>query len=134
MTRDDLIAVLERAAAGWRDGDASAVGDAFAIDVEYSDPYLYRFSRREDLLPFFEPPPGGHHVTWHQVLWDDVTQRGAVEYTYEGDHRYHGAAIVALDGGGRIELWREWQHLDDAMTWEERLAGPDPDEPIASVT
>ena len=25
---------------------------------------------------------------------------------------------------GRIALWREWQHLDDAATWDERLRGP----------
>jgi catechol 2,3-dioxygenase-like lactoylglutathione lyase family enzyme len=124
VTRDDLLAALERAAAGWRDGDAAAVGDAFAADVEYLDPFLYRFDRREDLLPFFEPPPGGHHVTWHQVLWDDTAQTGVVEYTYEGHHRYHGAAIVRLADDGRIALWREWQHLDDAMDWEQRLQGP----------
>jgi hypothetical protein len=51
VTRDDLLTVLERAATGWRDGDAASVGDAFALDVEYLDPFLYRFERREDLLP-----------------------------------------------------------------------------------
>jgi catechol 2,3-dioxygenase-like lactoylglutathione lyase family enzyme len=127
VTRDDLVAVLERAAAGWRDGDAAAVADAFAADVEYLDPFLYRFARREDLLPFFEPPPGGHHVTWHQVLWDDTAQTGVVEYTYEGHHRYHGAAIVRLADDGRIALWREWQHQDDAMDWDTRLQGPGDD-------
>jgi catechol 2,3-dioxygenase-like lactoylglutathione lyase family enzyme len=129
VTRDDLVAVLERAAAGWRDGDAAAVADAFAADVEYLDPFLYRFARREDLLPFFEPPPGGHHVTWHQVLWDDTAQTGVVEYTYEGDHRYHGAAIVRLADDGRIALWREWQHRDDTLDWATRLHGPPNDAP-----
>jgi len=124
VTRDDLIAVLDRAAAGWAGGDAAAVADAFAADVEYLDPLLYRFDRREDLLPFFEPPPGGHHVSWHQVLWDDTAQAGVVEYTYEGHHRYHGAAIVRLADDGRIALWREWQHRDDAMDWDTRVRGP----------
>jgi catechol 2,3-dioxygenase-like lactoylglutathione lyase family enzyme len=129
-TRTDLIATLERAARGWAAGDARAVADCFAADVDYRDPFLYRFTRREDLLPFFEPPPGGHHVLWHAVLWDDETAAGAVEYTYHGHHRYHGAAIVKLDGDGRIVLWREWQHLDDMLDWDARLAGPPPDESV----
>ena len=124
MTRDEFQALLDRAAAGWADGDAAAVGDCFAEDVEYLDPFLYRFDRRADLLPFFEPPPGGHRVTWHSVIWDDEAQTAAVEYTYEGHHRYHGAAIVRPGPDGRIALWREWQHLDDAQDWDSRIAGP----------
>ncbi len=123
--RADLLAVLERARAGWNDGDAAAVADCFAAEVDYADPYRYRFTRREDLLPFFEPPLGGHRVTWHSITWDDVEGRGVVEYTYEGHHRYHGAAIVELDADGRIRRWREWQHQDDERDWEARLAGPD---------
>jgi SnoaL-like domain len=126
MTRDELQALLDRAAAGWASGDAAAVGDCFAQDVDYGDPYLYRFDRREDLLPFFEPPPGGHHVTWHTVIWDDEAQTGVVEYTYVGHHRYHGAAIVRPDAEGLIALWREWQHLDDELDWDARLRGPAP--------
>ena len=63
-------------------------------------------------------------MTWHTRIWDADAGLGAVEYTYEGHHRYHGAAIVRLDDDGRIVLWREWQHLDDERSWEERLAGP----------
>jgi hypothetical protein len=124
--RAAFVAVLDRAAAGWAAGDAAAVGDCFAEDVRYVDPYRYAFDRRADLLPFFEPPPGGHRVVWHTMIWDDAERRGVVEYTYEGHHRYHGAAVVELDGDGRIALWREWQHLDDERSWEDRLMGPDP--------
>lgn len=123
MTRAAFLAALDGAAAGWRDGDAAAVAACFAEGLEYLDPYGYRFTRRADLVPFFEPPPGGHHVVWHTIIWDDTTETGAVEYTYEGDHRYHGTAIVRLDGDGRIVLWREWQHQDDDLDWESRLGG-----------
>jgi catechol 2,3-dioxygenase-like lactoylglutathione lyase family enzyme len=133
MTRDDLRAILDRAAAGWADGDAAAVADCFAADVEYLDPFLYRFTRRDDLLPFFEPPPDGHHVTWHTVIWDDEAQTGVVEYTYEGHHRYHGAAVIRLDADGRIALWREWQHLDDALDWDARLGGPPADDALLAA-
>ena len=124
MTRALFLAVLKRVADSWRAGDAAAAADCFAEDVEYLDPYRFRFTRRADLLPFFEPPTGGHHVTWHSILWDDEAQTGVVEYTYEGDHRYHGAAIVRLDADGRIALWREWQHQDDELDWDSRLRGP----------
>ena len=124
MTRERFRSVLDRAAAGWAAGDAAAVGDCFAAEVEYLDPFLYHFTRREDLLPFFEPPPAGHQVTWHTRIWDDEAGTGVVEYTYEGHHRYHGAAVVRLDADARINLWREWQHLDDALDWDARLAGP----------
>lgn len=123
MTRDEFHALLDRAATGWSEGDAAAVADCFAEDVDYLDPYRYRFTRRVDLLPFFEPPPGGHHVTWHTVIWDEVAREGAVEYTYQGHHRYHGAAIVRVDADGRIARWREWQHLDDDLDWSARTAG-----------
>jgi hypothetical protein len=127
VTRDDLQRVLERAAAGWNQGDAAAVADCFAADVDYIDPVRYRLTSREALLPFFEPPPGGHRVDWHTIVWDDAAQSGAVEYTYTGEHRYHGAAVVRLDDDGRIRLWREWQHIDDGRDWDAMLAGP-PDE------
>ena len=104
MTRALFLAVLKRAADSWRAGDAAAAADCFAEDVEYLDPYRYRFTRRADLLPFFRPPTGGQHVVWHSILWDDEARTGVVEYTYEGDHRYHGAAIVRLDADGRIAL------------------------------
>jgi catechol 2,3-dioxygenase-like lactoylglutathione lyase family enzyme len=124
VTRATFEDVLRRAAEGWANGNAAAVADCFAADVEYLDPYLYRFTRRDDLLPFFEPPPGGHRVVWHTILWDEDARTGVVEYSYEGHHRYHGAAVARLGPDGRIAVWREWQHLDDAATWDERLRGP----------
>jgi catechol 2,3-dioxygenase-like lactoylglutathione lyase family enzyme len=133
MTRDEFRALVERAAAGWKTGDSAVVADCFAERVEYLDPYRYRFDGRAALLPFFEPPPGGHDVTWHTVLWDDMAQTGVVEYTYAGHHRYHGAAIARVGPDGRIDRWREWQHLDDALDWEARTRGPAADEAIPTA-
>jgi hypothetical protein len=127
MAVDDagFAALLDRLAAGWNAGDAVAAAACFTTDVDYADPTRYRFTSRAALLPFFEPPPSGHHATWHRILFDAAAQTGVAEYTYEGHHRYHGAAIVELSPEGLIARWREWQHLDDQRDWASYLAGPD---------
>lgn len=123
MTRDEFITLAERYGAGLATGDASAAAACFAVDVDYADPLRYRFTRRAELLLFFEAPPGGHRVTWHRVLFDEAAQAGLLEYTYEGHHRYHGTAIVEVGPDGLIHRWREWQHVDDARDWAAFLGG-----------
>lgn len=111
MTRSEFLALLDRLAAGWVAGDAAAVAAEFADEVRYGDPTRYRFRRRSELVPFFDPPPGGHSVVWHRWLFDEAAQAGVAEYTYVGHRRYHGAALVEIDGHDKIADWREWQHL-----------------------
>ena len=124
MTRDEFIHRIDALAAAWTAGDAPAAAAHFAEGVDYRDPLRYRFRTRDELLPFFEPPPGGHRCVIHTALFDPERQAGAVEYTYEGDHRYHGAAIVSVDVDGRIDGWREWQHVDDERDWAAFLEQP----------
>jgi hypothetical protein len=124
MTRDEFIARIDALARDWTAGDAPGAAAHFAERVDYRDPLRYRFTTREELLPFFEPPPDGHRCTIHAALFDPERQAGAVEYTYEGDHRYHGAAIVSVDGSGLIDGWREWQHVDDERDWDAFQARP----------
>ena len=59
LTRTEFFALLDRLADGWSSGDAEAVAAEFSETVHYGDPTRYRFGRRADLLPFFEPPPNG---------------------------------------------------------------------------
>ena len=122
MTRDEFVGLLQSLADAWTAGDADGAAGHFASRVDYRDPLRYAFGTRDELVPFFEPPPGGHRVTLHSILFDPVEGSGAVEYTYEGDHRYHGTALVSIDRAGRIERWREWQHIDDDRDWEAFLA------------
>jgi hypothetical protein len=124
VTRDEFLVLVDRLATAWNAGSAAAAAACFAADVDYADPRTYRFASRDALLPFFEPPPGGHRVTWHRVLWDEAARTGVVEYTYAGHHRWHGAAIVEIDDAGLILRWREWQHRDDERDWDAFLAGP----------
>ena len=124
MTRTEFLALIARLGDAWTVGDAIAAAACFAGDVDYADPTRYRFGSREALVPFFEPPPGGHSTTWHRILFDEVARTGVVEYTYRGHHAYHGAAIVEVDRDGLIIAWREWQHLDDELDWPAFVAGP----------
>lgn len=117
MNSREFRELLERMAAGWNSGDAAMVADCFAERVSYGDPLRYSFNSREELLPFFEPPQGrSQSVVWHRVLFDEVEQTGAAEYTYEGHRRYHGAVIATVEEG-KVAHWREWQHTSD-LEWE----------------
>jgi len=124
VTRAEFAALLDRLAVGWAAGGSGAVAAEFVENVRYADPTRYRFESRSGLIPFFEPPPGGHSTTWHRVLFDEALGVGAVEYTYVGHHRYHGAAFVEVGDDGLIRAWREYQHLDDAHDFEAFVAGP----------
>ena len=124
MTRDEFIRRIDALAAAWTAGDATAAAAHFAERVDYRDPLRYRFATRDELLPFFAPPPGGHRCVIHSALFDPDRQAGVVEYTYEGDHRYHGAAIVSVNADERIDGGREWQHVDDERAWDAVLDQP----------
>ncbi len=105
-------------AGAWNAGDPAAVGHCFAERLSYSDPTRYSFTAHDELLPFFEPPEGGtHSVVRHRILFDEVEQTGAAEYTYEGHHRYHGAVIARVEDD-RVVHWREWQHVSE-RDWAE---------------
>jgi hypothetical protein len=123
VDRAGFLELLVRLKAGWDGGDAAAVAACFVDAPEYVDPLRYRFDSRGALLPFFAPPPRGHSVTWHRVLFDPVSATGAAEYTYEGHHRYHGAVIVEVTPDGLIRGWREWQHVADDQDWATFVAG-----------
>ena len=118
MKKAGFEALMRRLARAWNAGDAEAAAACFAEGVDYADPLRYRFSSRADLVPFFDPGPDGHSVTWHRLIFDEAASTGVVEYTYVGDHRYHGAAIVRIDQDGRVSRWREWQHESDVRDWD----------------
>ena len=98
MTGPEFRTLITRLGDAWSTGSAEAAAACFAESVDYGDPLRYRFATRE--------------------------QVGTVEYTYDGHHQYHGAAIVEVDEAGLIRAWREWQHVDDERDWAGFVAGP----------
>jgi hypothetical protein len=81
------------------------------------DPLRYRFSNSADLLRFFEDDEGYPQSTvWHTILFDEARQAGAAEYTYRGNHIYHGVVLIEIQDG-KIVRWREYQHTSE-KDWE----------------
>lgn len=112
MTVAEFERMLDALAAAWARRDYPSTAAWFAADVRYADPLRYAFDSRADLLAFFEADDGlPQRTIWHLRVFDERTQRGAAEYTYEGTHRYHGVALIKV-AGGRITHWREYQHVD----------------------
>jgi ribosomal-protein-serine acetyltransferase len=118
LTGAEFRGLLDRLAAAWQTRDYAAAGACFAKDVRYADPTRYAHAGRAALRAFFENDEGREQrVAWHEVVFDAARQVGAVEYTYEGSHRYHGTVLVRVDRGV-FTHWREYQHVDE-RAWEE---------------
>jgi len=114
LVEPEFHALLDGLADAWRKRDYARAASFFAEDVSYGDPTRYRLHGRDALRGFFEDDEDREQkVEWHLVVWDATRQVGAVEYTYEGTHRYHGTVLVHVRGG-EIVSWREYQHVDDA--------------------
>lgn len=122
MTRAEFTSALESLAQAWTDRDYEKAASFFAEDVRYADPLHYRFASRADLLRFFQDD-GGHpqSTVWHNIVFDEERQVGAAEYTYEGTHRYHGVALIQVNGNV-ISRWREYQHISP-LEWQDFCSG-----------
>lgn len=118
MTKAEFATFLEQLAQAWSRRDYQAAASFFADDVKYADPLRYAFNGQGELRRFFEADEGQEqHTQWHLVLFDEDDQIGAVEFTYQGSHTYHGVAIIKLKSG-KITHWREHQHVD-SRPWPE---------------
>lgn len=122
MTKSEFKAMLDSLAEAWGRRDYVAAAGAFAEGVRYADPLRYSFDSRERLRAFFEADEGRPQRTvWRTIVFDEEQQVGAAEYTYEGTRRYHGTALIKVEGG-KVTHWREYQHVD-ARDWKEFTSG-----------
>lgn len=122
MKREEFVEMLNAISESWQKRDYARAAQFFAENVRYADPLNYRFDNRADLQKFFENDEGFEQKnTWHNIIFDESQQLAAVEYTYEGTHRYHGVALVKVSNG-KITHWREYQHISQ-LDWQKFWAG-----------
>jgi hypothetical protein len=50
-------------------------------------------------------------------VFDEATQVGSGEYTFQMDNRYHGVVMVKVEKG-LIRNWREYQY-QSPLSWSE---------------
>jgi ketosteroid isomerase-like protein len=120
-TASEFRKLMNTVADGWNSGDARKAADCYTEDAIYTEPPDKQvYVGREDLYKFFgggnrpEPPM---RMQWHNRAFDEETQVGFGEYTFQMNNRYHGIVIVKLRGG-KISNWREYQYKS-GLTWSE---------------
>jgi hypothetical protein len=121
MTLAEFRTLMTTIAAGWNEGNARKAADCFADDAIYSEPPRKQFYKgRTALFEFFgggkkpEPPM---QMVWHHLVFDEATQVGAGEYTFQLNNRYHGVVMVKVRNG-QICNWREYQY-QSTLAWAE---------------
>ncbi len=113
--------LMETLAAGWTEGDSRKAADCFTEDAVYVEPpdkQVYR--GRQELYEFFGGGAGRNEpmrMTWHHLVFDEQSQIGAGEFTFEYGGAVHGMVIVRLRDG-RIANWREYWY-ESPLAWEE---------------
>jgi ketosteroid isomerase-like protein len=113
LTTDQFKALMRTVSEGWNEGNARKAADCFTEDAVYSEPPRKQFYRgRAQLYEFFggaSRPDPPMKMAWHHLVFDEATQVGAGEYTFEMNNRYHGVVMVRIRDG-RIANWREYQY------------------------
>jgi hypothetical protein len=117
LTPEGFHALMARLADAWNAGDAERAAALFAEDAVYLDPGGKKFYRsRAVLRELFDRTAkrAPMKTTWRHVFFDEPTQMGAAEFTFDwGAHAYAGVAIVVLEDG-LVSRWREYQVESDS--------------------
>lgn len=114
-------ALMETLAQGWNKGDAKKAAECFTADAVYVEPpdkQVYR--GREQLYRFFGGDAGrkqAMRMTWHHLVFDEDTQIGAGEFTFEYGGQVHGMVIVRIRDG-KISNWREYWY-ESPLDWKQ---------------
>ncbi len=124
LTTAGFRALMNAVAAGWNAGDARKSADCFTEDALYLEPPDKQvYAGRSALYEFFggatkpEPPM---RMTWHHLAFDEASQVGFGEYTFQMNRRYHGIVVVKIRGG-KIANWREYQY-ESKLDWKDFVA------------
>ena len=119
--------LMQSLAEGWNQGNARQAADCFTENAIYSEPtdkQLYR--GRDALFKFFGGDAGrkgAMKMTWHHLTFNERTQIGAGEFTFEYGSKVHGVAMVKVERG-KISRWREYWY-ESPLDWE-KFVGSNP--------
>ena len=112
--------LMQTVADGWSEGNARKAADCFTKDAIYTEPpdkQLYK--GREALFKFFGGNEGRKlqmKMTWHYLIFDELKQIGAGEFTFEYGGKVHGMVIVKITNG-KINNWREYWY-ESNLDWQ----------------
>ena len=112
IKKKDFIKLMQQVSDGWNEGNARKAADCFAEDAIYTEPPDKQvYVGKQNLFEFFggdEKPEPPMKMQWHHLAFDEETQIGFGEYTFQMNKRYHGIVIVKVKNG-KVSNWREYQ-------------------------
>ena len=118
-TTAQFKALMQTVAAGWTEPDPRKAADCFAVDAIYSaPPEPHPHQGREELYNFFHGEGAQARrmsMVWHRLAFDEESQIGFGEYTFHGDHQFHGVTVVRVVDG-KIKNWREYE-VQSNLDW-----------------
>jgi ketosteroid isomerase-like protein len=121
ITVAEFKSLMQTVADAWNEGDAKKAADCYTEDAIYTEPPDKQvYVGRKALYEFFggdrkpEPPM---KMIWHHLAFEEASQIGFGEYTFQMNHRYHGIVIVKIRSG-KISNWREYQYKSD-LEWRD---------------
>jgi hypothetical protein len=100
LSEEGFRVLMNTVAEGWNSGNARKAADCYTIDAKYTEPPDKQVHiGREALFEFFgggkktDPPM---RMEWHHLAFDEESQVGFGEYTFQMNNRYHGIVVVKL--------------------------------------
>jgi SnoaL-like protein len=121
ITAAQFKLLMQTVAGGWNEGSAKKAADCYTEDAIYTEPPAKQvYAGRKALYEFFggdkkpEPPM---KMVWHHLAFDEESQTGFGEYTFQMNNRYHGIVVVKIRDG-KISNWREYQYKS-GLEWTE---------------
>lgn len=118
LTAAQFAKLMTRLARAWSDNDTPMALAYFTEDALYIEPPDLQLHRGHNQLRlFFNDLTAGTRMEWHNLWFDEATQRGAGEYSFSlggwENKASHGVAVVELRNG-LIAHWREYQRCGPA--------------------
>ncbi len=134
LTKEQFVRLMEKVARVWIDNDTPMALAYFTEDAVYIEPpgiQLYR--GHNQLRLFFADLTPGTTMVWHNLWFDEATQKGVGEYSFSlggSDYANHGVAVIELRDG-LIASWREYQQrgpisFESFLGLEDKQASPPP--------